>query len=100
MSVSVHESMNGKGIGCVLVQGFFAAFAGEHIDSSSLWYAVSHPLSTRCWSRPGFLPLWTQFQSLHHEECVGGSLSLEANSREDEDLTVGNLFPDARSEIG
>lgn len=63
--VSVHEGVRGKGIGRVLVQGVFAAFAQEQLNGYSLGYVLTNPLSSRFWPHLGFLPLWTQYQRLH-----------------------------------
>jgi GNAT superfamily N-acetyltransferase len=66
-NVSVREHLRGQGIGHLLVQAVFTAFAasGLPLDGSILWYNPDNPQAGRFWSRMGFVPLWTTYQRLH-----------------------------------
>ena len=66
-NVSVREELRGQGIGRLLVQALFDAFAatGLPLDGSILWYNPDNPQAGRFWPRMGFQPLWTTYQRLH-----------------------------------
>jgi GNAT superfamily N-acetyltransferase len=66
-NVSVREELRGKGIGRLLVQAIFEAFAatGEPLDGYILWYNPDNPQAGRFWPRMGFVPIWTTYQRLH-----------------------------------
>jgi GNAT superfamily N-acetyltransferase len=67
-NVSVREELRGQGIGRLLTQAIFDAFAatGLHLDGYILWYNPDNPQAGRFWPRMGFHPLWTTYQRLHH----------------------------------
>lgn len=66
-NVCVREALRGQGIGRLLVQAIFDAFAatGLQLDGYLLWYNPDNPLAGRFWPRLGFQPLWTTYQRLH-----------------------------------
>jgi GNAT superfamily N-acetyltransferase len=66
-NVSVREELRGQGIGRLLVQAIFDAFAasGLSLDGYVLWYNPDNPQAGRFWPRLGFQPLWTTYQRLH-----------------------------------
>jgi GNAT superfamily N-acetyltransferase len=66
-NVSVREERRGQGIGHLLVQAIFAAFAATSLplDGYILWYNPDNPQAGRFWPRQGFVPLWTTYQRLH-----------------------------------
>jgi GNAT superfamily N-acetyltransferase len=66
-NVSVREELRGRGIGRLLVQAIFEAFAatGVALDGYILWYNPDNPQAGRFWPRMGFVPLWTTYQRLH-----------------------------------
>jgi GNAT superfamily N-acetyltransferase len=63
-NMSVCEQMRGQGIGRLLAQAVFAAFAHLHLDGYVLWYNPGNPLADQFWPRLGFQPLWTTYQRL------------------------------------
>jgi len=66
-NVCVREALRGQGIGHLLVQAAYDAFAALHlaIDGWLLWYNPDNPQAARFWPRRGFVPLWTTYQRLH-----------------------------------
>ena len=66
-NVSVREELRGQGIGHLLVQAIFAAFAvtSLSLDGYLLWYNPDNPQAGRFWPHLGFVPLWTTYQRLH-----------------------------------
>lgn len=66
-NVSVREHLRGQGIGRLLVQAIFDAFAatGLQLDGYLLWYNPENPQAGRFWPHLGFVPLWTTYQRLH-----------------------------------
>ncbi len=66
-NVSVREERRGQGIGRLLLQAIFDAFAatGVQLDGYILWYNPDNPQAGRFWPRTGFVPLWTTYQRLH-----------------------------------
>ena len=66
-NVSVREALRGQGIGRLLVQAVFDAFAatGLSLDGYLLWYNPDNPQAGRFWLHMGFVPLWTTYQRLH-----------------------------------
>jgi GNAT superfamily N-acetyltransferase len=66
-NVSVREELRGQGIGRLLVQAIFEAFAatGVPLDGYVLWYNPDNPQAGRFWPRMGFVPIWTTYQRLH-----------------------------------
>jgi GNAT superfamily N-acetyltransferase len=65
-NVSIHESWRGQGIGKLLVQAVYDAFATLPfpLDGWLLWYNPDNTLASRFWARQGFVPLWTTYQRL------------------------------------
>lgn len=61
-SVGVRADKRGQGIGHLLAQGVYEAFAPYKVDAFGLWYMPRNPLSSVFWPRMGFRPLWTQYQ--------------------------------------
>lgn len=66
-NVCVRENVRGQGIGRLLVQAVYDAFAARslHLDGWLLWYNPDNPQAARFWSHMGFVPLWTTYQRLH-----------------------------------
>ncbi|MGB8347196.1 MAG: GNAT family N-acetyltransferase [Ktedonobacteraceae bacterium] len=66
-NVSVCEAWRGQGIGHLLVQAVYDAFARLPLtlDGWLLWYNPDNPQAARFWPRVGFVPLWTTYQRLH-----------------------------------
>jgi GNAT superfamily N-acetyltransferase len=66
-NVCVREALRGQGIGRLLVQAIFDAFAatGLQLDGYLLWYNPDNPQAGQFWSHLGFRPLWTTYQRLH-----------------------------------
>lgn len=66
-NVSVREQLRGQGIGRLLVQAIYDAFAatGLPLDGYVLWYNPDNPQADRFWPHLGFQPLWTTYQRLH-----------------------------------
>jgi GNAT superfamily N-acetyltransferase len=66
-NVSVREELRGQGIGHLLVQAIFDAFAATSLplDGYILWYNPDNPQAGQFWPRLGFVPLWTTYQRLH-----------------------------------
>jgi GNAT superfamily N-acetyltransferase len=66
-NVCVREERRGQGIGRLLVQAIFDAFAATElqIDRYILWYNPDNPQAGRFWPYMGFVPLWTTYQRLH-----------------------------------
>jgi GNAT superfamily N-acetyltransferase len=64
-NISVREEERGTGIGRLLVQAIFAAFAHLQLDGYVLWYNPGNLLADRFWPHLGFQPLWTTYQRLH-----------------------------------
>ena len=66
-NVCVREALRGQGIGHLLVQAAYDAFAALHlaIDGWLLWYNPDNPQAAHFWPRRGFVPLWTTYQRLH-----------------------------------
>lgn len=66
-NVSVREERRGQGIGRLLVQASFEAFAATSLslDGYILWYNPDNPQAGRFWPHMGFQPLWTTYQRLH-----------------------------------
>lgn len=65
-NVSVREERRGQGIGRLLVQAIFDAFAatGLPLDRYILWYNPDNPQAGWFWPHMGFVPLWTTYQRL------------------------------------
>lgn len=65
-NVSVSEPWRGQGIGKLLVQAVYDAFAtlALHLDGWLLWYNPDNSLASRFWPRQGFVPLWLTYQRL------------------------------------
>jgi GNAT superfamily N-acetyltransferase len=74
-NVSVREHLRGQGIGHLLTQVIFTAFAASSLclDGSILWYNPDNPQAGRFWPRLGFVPLWTTYQRLRatHSPAAG-----------------------------
>jgi len=66
-NVSVRADLRGQGVGHLLVQAVYDAFATLHLDLDGwlLWYNPDNPEAGRFWPRRGFVPLWTTYQRLH-----------------------------------
>lgn len=66
-NVCVRENVRGQGIGRLLVQAVYNAFAARslHLDGWLLWYNPDNPQAARFWPHMGFVPLWTTYQRLH-----------------------------------
>jgi GNAT superfamily N-acetyltransferase len=64
-NMSVREEERGMGIGRLLAQAVFAAFAQFQLDGYILWYNPGNILADQFWPRLGFQPLWTTYQRLH-----------------------------------
>jgi GNAT superfamily N-acetyltransferase len=62
--VCVREQVRGQGIGRVLVQAIFDAFASHPPDGYVLWYNPDNPLAEAFWPRLGFVPLWATYQRI------------------------------------
>lgn len=60
--VGVRADLRGQGIGRVLVQGVFDAYANRAIDGYVLGFSPQNPLSSRFWPHLGFLPNWNFYQ--------------------------------------
>ena len=67
-NVSVRGDMRGQGIGRLLTQAAFDAFAQTGFDAYVLWYNPDNTLAARVWTHLGFQTLWTTYQRLHAEE--------------------------------
>jgi GNAT superfamily N-acetyltransferase len=65
--VSVHEGLQGQGIGRLLVQSIEDAVLdmGLDLNGYALWFNPSNKRAARFWSRLHFQPLWTTYQRLH-----------------------------------
>jgi GNAT superfamily N-acetyltransferase len=63
-NMSVAEQVRGQGIGRLLAQAVFAAFAHLQLDGYILWYNPGNALADQFWPRLGFQPLWTTYQRL------------------------------------
>lgn len=65
-NVSVREELREQGIGRLLVQAIFDAFAatGLQLDGYILWYNPDNPQAGHFWPHLGFQPLWTTYQRL------------------------------------
>lgn len=61
-NVSVRPGQRGQGIGHVLVQAIFDAFAHVQLDGYILWYNPDNPSSSSFWKKMGFRPLWRTYQ--------------------------------------
>jgi GNAT superfamily N-acetyltransferase len=63
-NVSVHEGVQGRGIGRLLVQTIEDARLSLQLDLDGyiLWYNPDNPKAAQFWSRLGFQPLWTTYQ--------------------------------------
>jgi GNAT superfamily N-acetyltransferase len=63
-NISVHAAMRGLGVGRLLVQAVYAAFAAKHqeLDGYMLWYNPDNLPARAFWSRLGYAPLWTTYQ--------------------------------------
>ncbi len=64
-NVCVREQVRGQGIGRLLVQAVFEAFAPLQLAGYVLWYNPGNPLAAFFWPHLGFVPLWTTYQRLH-----------------------------------
>jgi len=66
-NVCVRENMRGQGIGQLLVQAVYDAFAARSLplDGWLLWYNPDNPQAARFWPQQGFVPVWTTYQRLH-----------------------------------
>jgi len=66
-NVCVQEPWRGQGIGQLLVQTVYDAFAARSLplDGWLLWYNPDNPQAARFWPQQGFVPLWTTYQRLH-----------------------------------
>lgn len=66
-NVSVREELRGQGIGRLLLQAVFDAFAatGLQLDGYVLWYNPDNPQAGRFWPHLGFQSLWTTYQRLY-----------------------------------
>jgi len=66
-NMSVRENVRGQGIGHLLMQAVYDAFAARslHLDGWLLWYNPDNPQAAHFWPRRGFVPLWTTYQRLH-----------------------------------
>lgn len=66
-NVSVHEDLQGQGIGRLLVQAIEDMVTSLYLDLNGyvLWFNPDNPRAERFWSRFGFQPLWTTYQRLH-----------------------------------
>ncbi len=64
-NVGVEERQRGQGVGHLLVQAVFDAFAAIPLDGYMLWYSPDNPLAQAFWPHRGFQPLWKTYQRLH-----------------------------------
>lgn len=64
-NVSVQEEARGQGIGRMLLEAAFAAFAATQFEQYLLWYNPANVLAGRVWPHLGFQPLWTTYQRMH-----------------------------------
>ncbi len=63
--VIVLPDMRGNGIGRMLLQGIFDAFAKLHVDAYTLYFNPHNPLSSAFWPHVGFRPIWTVYMRLN-----------------------------------
>lgn len=63
-NVGVHANTRGQGVGNVLVQAVFEAFAMAQVDGYMLWFSYDNPLAHRFWLHRGFQPLWRTYQRI------------------------------------
>lgn len=65
-NVCVQELWRGQGIGKLLVQAVYEAFAALPLtlDGWLLWYNPDNQPASRFWAHRGFVPLWTTYQHL------------------------------------
>jgi GNAT superfamily N-acetyltransferase len=61
----VSEEERGMGIGRLLADAVFAAFAPLQLGGYLLWYNPGNVPASHFWPRLGFEPLWTTYQRLH-----------------------------------
>jgi GNAT superfamily N-acetyltransferase len=63
-NISVRAAMRGQGVGSLLVQAVYAAFAAIRLelDGYVLWYNPDNLPARSFWSRLGYEPLWTTYQ--------------------------------------
>jgi GNAT superfamily N-acetyltransferase len=66
-NVSVSRDFRGEGVGRLLVQATFDAFAAKSVEGYYLWYNPANPLSGPFWQHMGFQPLWRTYQHRHPE---------------------------------
>lgn len=66
-NVSMQEAWRGQGIGTLLVQAVYDAFAALlfALEGWLLWYNPDNPQAAHFWPRLGFVPLWITYQRLH-----------------------------------
>lgn len=69
-NVCVRENVRGQGIGTLLIQAVYEAFAARSLslDGWLLWYNPDNPQAARFWPHMGFVPLWTTYQRLRSSE--------------------------------
>ncbi|SRR5579883_701676 len=63
-NVGVHADARGQGVGNVLVQAVFEAFATTPLDGYMLWFSYDNPLAHSFWLHRGFQPLWLTYQRI------------------------------------
>ena len=69
-NVSVSQDFRGEGVGRVLVQATFDAFAAKSVEGYYLWYNPANPLSGPFWQHMEFQPLWRTYQHRYPEREV------------------------------